>query len=231
MTDDPQLEDDMPVEPTTGMEEGAGEELLDEEFEGAIDTEVILAEAALERMHRKAYWHSNQKQLFMFLFANCLFFASAFAAWTRAAPGEAGDPSVYLRGLDTIRGSFIFALSIYGFWTAVFNIWHAQMKIWPYMLGAVLALWVGVSGFMQSIGDSNEQWKQAGVYLDGLESKKMLDDILVRLSVVAPGFWLLTVGGLVVVWVVVNGLMHGSQQSKAEAPAADGGGSTRRKRR
>jgi hypothetical protein len=229
MTDDPQLEDDMPVEPTSGMDDGAEEQFFEDELEGAIDTEAILADAALDRMHRKAYWHSNQKQLFMFLFANCLFFASAFAAWMRVAPGEAGDPSVYIRGLDTIRGSFIFALSIYGFWTAVFNIWHAQMKIWPYMLAAVLALWVGVSGFVQTIG--GDEWDAAGRYLEQLESKKMLDDILVRMSVVAPGYWLLTVGGLVVVWVVVNGLMQGSQQSKTEAPAGDGGGSSRRKRR
>jgi len=228
MSDDPLLEDDMPEMAPAEVEESPEEKYLAEEIDGDLDTEAILAEAALERMHRKAYWHANQKQLFMFLFANCLFFASAFVAWMRVAPGEAGDPSVYIRGLDTIRGSFIFALSIYGFWTAVFNIWHAQMKIWPYMLGAVLALWVGISGFVQGIGGA--EWDKASAYLDSLESKKLLDDILVRLSVIAPGYWLLTVGGLVVVWVIVNGLMQGSQ-SGAPASAGGGGASTRRKRR
>lgn len=181
-------------------------------------------------MHRKAYWHSNQKQLFAFLFANCLFFASAFVAWYRVSPGEAPDPSIYIRGVDTIRGALILAFSIYGFWTAVFNIWHAQMKVWPYMMTAMLALWVGIGGFMAGIG--GDQWETAKKHLESPEfgNKSLFDDLTTPLSVVAPGYWLLTIGGLVVVWVIITGLMQGSASAKASA-AEEATSSGRRRRR
>jgi len=235
MTDDPNTEDevlDEAVLAEAALESEA--DAFDEDvFEGdapVYDTEAILLEAGLARMERKAYWHANQKQLFAFLFANCLFFASAFVAWYRVAPGESPDPSIYIRGVDTIRGAFILAFSIYGFWTAVFNIWHAQMKVWPYMMSAALALWVGIGGFMSGIG--GEQWDTAKKYLDSPEfgSKSLFDDLTTPLSVVAPGYWLLTFGGLVVVWVVINGLMQGSASAKASA-AEEAASSGRRRRR
>lgn len=236
MTDDDALLDEDRPEDEVEVEASEAEEALaemdaafDEEAGMDVDTEALLAAAAMDRVSRQAYWHGNQKQLFTFLFANCLFFAGALVAWTRSTPGDpAGDPSTYITGLHTIRGAFIFALAIYGFWTAVFNIWHAQMKVWPYLLNAVLALWVGVSGFAQGIG--GEEWDKAGEYLKSLESKKVLDDILVRFSVIAPGYWLLTFGGLIVAWVIVNGLMKGAQQSEAAKAREAGDRSSRRRR-
>lgn len=224
MSDDPNLEDDLPVDESV-MDDGAGEA-----FDApGIDTHAILAEASMERMHRQAYWHGTDKQLFAFLFANCLFFAGVLVAWMRSAPGDpAGDPSTYVTGLHTIRGAFIFALAIYGFWTAVFNLWHGQMKVWPYLLNAILALWVGIAGFAHTIG--GPEWEKAKAYLDTLESKSFKDDMLVPLSTVAPGYWLLSFGGLIVVWVIINGLMKGSASAKG-APADEGAGKSSRKRR
>ena len=226
MTEDYMEEhDDAPFEEHDDMPIDEG----DEEHTEGIDTEDILGAAQLERIHRQAYWHGTSKELFAFLFANCLFFAGALAAWTRSVPGDPpGDPSTYITGLHTIRGGAIFALSIYGFWTAAFNIFHAQMRIWPYLLSGILALWVGVSAFVQGIGGEN--WDKAKAYLDTLESKKMLDDILVPASTIAPGYWLLSFGGLIVIWVIISGLMKGAQQTKAAAGAENGGGSGRRRR-
>ncbi len=230
MTDDPNLDDETMDEAPSAAEDAMSEidAAFDEEAGIDVDTGAILAEASMERIHRQAYWHGNQNQMFAFLFANCLFFAAVFVAWMRSAPGDpAGDPSTYVTGLHTIRGAFIFALAIYGFWTAVFNLWHGQMKVWPYLLNAVLALWVGIAGFAQTIG--GEEWEKAKAHLDTLESKTFKDDMLVPLSTVAPGYWLLTFGGLIVVWVIINGLMKGSQTSKAStAREAD---SSPRKRR
>jgi len=225
MSDDPNLDDDL------SADDGGMDDAADDAFEAAgVDTHAILAEASMERMHRQAYWHGTDKQLFTFLFANCLFFAGTLVAWMRSAPGDpAGDPSTYVTGLHTIRGGFIFALSIYGFWTAIFNVWHGQMKVWPYLLNAVLALWVGIAGFAHTIG--GEEWDKAKNYLETLESKKMLDDILVPLSTVAPGYWLLSLGGVIVVWVIINGLMKGSASAKGAAPAAETGGKPSRRRR
>lgn len=230
MTDDPNLEDETMDEAHSAAEDAMSEidAAFDEEAGVDVDTGAVLAEASMERIHRQAYWHGNQNQMFAFLFANCLFFAAVFVAWMRSAPGDpAGDPSTYVTGLHTIRGAFIFALSLYGFWTAVFNLWHGQMKVWPYLLNAILALWVGIAGFAQTIG--GEEWDKAKEHLKTLDSKTFKDDMLVPLSTVAPGYWLLTFGGLIVVWVIINGLMKGSQTSKATtAREAD---SSPRKRR
>ncbi len=227
--DEPEVEIEEPNEPTyEGLDDG---EFEAEAALGGVDHGEILAGAQLDRVHRQAYFHTTPKQLFTFLFANCLFFAGCLVAWTRVAPGDPpGDPSTYITGLHTIRGAFIFGLSIYGFWTAAFNIYSAQMKVWPYLMAAVLALWVGVGAFAQSIG--GEAWEKAGNYLESLESKKVLDDVLVRLSVIAPGYWLLTIGGLIVIWVILSGLMQGAQQVKAAGGSGgdEGGGSRRRRR-
>ena len=225
MSDEANLDDDLPAD------DGGMDEAADEAYdEPGVDAQAILAEASMERMHRQAYWHGTDKQLFSFLFANCLFFAGVLVAWMRSAPGDpAGDPSTYVTGLHTIRGAFIFALSIYGFWTGVFNLWHGQMKVWPYLINAVLALWVGIAGFAHTIG--GPEWDKAKGYLDTLESKKMLDDILVPLSTVAPGYWLLTVGGLIVVWVIIRGLMKGSASAKGGASTGESGGKPARRRR
>ena len=222
MTDDPNLEDEVADEGALEHDEGGYED-----FGAAADPAAILAEASLERMHRQAYWHHNSKQLFSFLFANCFFFAGTLAVWNRAVPGEAGDPSLYINGLDTIRGSVIFALSLYGFWTAVFNLWHGQMKVWPYLLNAVLALWIGIGGIAAGVG--GERWDAAKAWLGEQTSKKLLDDITVPISVIAPGFWLLSIGGLIVVWVIIQGLLKGQQSVKASG-ASESGGSSRRRR-
>ena len=240
MTDDPNPADDLPEEPTGTLAEGAeaaspDDAPLDEVFDGETeghpeyDTQAIMQQAMLDRMHRKAYWHSNQRQLFAFLFANCMFFASGFVAWVRAGYAEVKvdgewvvqaldvDASLLFSGVDTIRGGLIFALAIYGFWTAVFNIWHAQMKVWPYLLGATLALWVGLGGFISTIG--GEQWELAIRYKDSAAfgSKSLFTDMTVPLSTIAPAFWLLAIGGLMVVWIIINGLMQGSQAAKSAA--------------
>ncbi len=230
MSDDPNLEDDIPMD-DVGMDEAA-EEAFDDAFDTAgIDTHAMLAEANMERMHRQAYWHGTDKQLFTFLFANCLFFAGVLVAWMRSVPGDpAGDPSTYVTGMHTIRGALIFALAIYGFWTAVFNIWYGQMKVWPYLLNAVLALWVGVAGIARTVG--SEEWDRAVAFKDDVDrfgSKTLFDDMTVPLSTIAPGYWLLSFGGLLVVWVIIHGLMKGSASAKS-APAAEGAGKSRRRR-
>jgi len=212
------------------LDDAAGEEALYGESaagEGQVDAAALLAEARELRLTRQAYFHGTSKQLFAFLLANCLFLAGSLAAWTRAGVHEVGDPSTYIHGLDTIRGTMIFALAIYGFWTAAFNIFFGQMKVWPYLLNAVLGLWVGLAGFMAGVGGEN--WEKAQQWLDEPgRTKKMLDGLTVPLSTIAPGYWLLTLGGLLVAFVILNGLLQGRQSTRGQAP--EGGGSARRGR-
>ena len=95
------------------------------------------------------------------------------------------------------------------------------MKVGVYFLNALIALWVGIGGFQSTIGGA--QWEKAKAYLNTLESKVVLDDILVPMSTIAPGYWLLTVGGLIVLFIILTGLMRGrsaTREAAASAPPA-----------
>ena len=137
--------------------------------------------------------------------------------------GDAGGAPIR-DGLDTIRGSLIFGLGIYGFWTAYFNIYGGQMKVWPYLMNALIALWAGIGGIMGAI--NGPAWDAAGRYLETEGLKKiLLDDITIRLSVIAPGYWLITLGGVIVLWVILSGLKKGASTAKT---TTSGGRSRRR---
>ncbi|MHC5011652.1 MAG: hypothetical protein ACYTG6_12020 [Planctomycetota bacterium] len=238
MTDDITPPEDEGLEEAASAEAeeaaAAAEEALEEEvfFEGdeegmeAVDMAAILAEAQHDALRARAAWSLVHKELFILLFANCLFFAGALAAWSRAY-GWMTTPEAPLTGLDTIRGALIFALAIYGFWTMVFNIWHRQLVVWPFLLNALLALWVGIPGFTSRIG--SQAWDDAIHYVDKvMPSKTMLDWILTPLSTIPPGHWLLTLGGAIVLIVLLKGVLGGHSKSRSTTAEESGG---RRRRR
>jgi hypothetical protein len=209
-----------------------------------LSEEQALADAREDRFRARAAWSLVDRPLFAFLFANCLFFAAALGSWTTRIPDvKPGKDQTWAElaaqhalsevwGLETIRGVLIFALAIYGFWTAVFNIWHRQMKLWPYLLNALLAEWVGIQMILGNIsGPTADAMKKA---LDAKASPTLMDSILYRLGVVPPAAWALVFGGIIVFVVLIRGIMEGGKKVKARAaeaggaPDADGG---RRRRR
>lgn len=207
MSDDDVIHDE-------GMDEGS-----DGGFQDAGDGyseahEAALAEAQAERLTRQAFLHGVDKQLFTFLFANCCFFAAAFVSWERGAPGTDVDPSTLVAGVHTVRGAVLLALSLYGFWTCVLNIFHGQMKIWPFLWSAVIGATVAIGG----IGAGIDRWDAVAKHLSTFSSKALLDDITHRLAAIAPGAWLCTIGAFLVFWVLLTGLMKGRASGKA-APA------------
>lgn len=211
-----------------GLDDGAPE--------SEIDAEALLAEARDDELRMKAYWHLLPKVNFAFLFANCLFFAGALCAWTRMVPPDwlkaAGqpvqelDPSTYIMGLDTIRGTVIFALAMFGFFQITFNIVSRTTKIWPFVLNALIALEVGIGGLSRGFGSDQMDW--AREYLKKADSKTMMDDITVPLSAIPPAYWVLTIGGMIVLIVLINGIMSGAKKAKMAAAAAGGEGRRRR---
>ena len=219
-------------EPYTGDEEFEDELAADS---GEVDTAALMAEAYDDQLRMKASWHLIPRENFVFLFANCLFFAGALCAWSRMIPPDwleaAGkarvelDPSTYLMGLDTIRGTFIFALAMYGFFQVVFNIVGRTTKVWPFMLNALVALEVGIGGLSRGFG--SEAMDMASTYLENAESKTLMDDMMVPLSAVPPAYWMLTLGGMIVLIVILNGIMTGAK--KAKMAAAEEGASRRRR--
>jgi hypothetical protein len=206
----------------------AGREAADEapllEETPVYDTESILAQAKEDAIRTRASWSLISRELFVLLFANCLFCAGALASWNRGAPGEAVNRAVLDTGLDTVRGGAIFALALYGFWASIFNVWGRQMIVWPFLLNAMLGLWIGIAGFTRGIG--GDAWEAAKKQLSTQEDKTLLDDWFAPLSTIAPGYWLLTAGGILVMVVILKGILGGA--AKAKAAAAAGGPRRRR---
>jgi hypothetical protein len=209
----------------------AAEESFEEEVEVyeedamAAEAEAALAEARSTALRARASWSLVHKEMLLMLLANCFFLAGVLAVWARAVPGETFDPSQAITGLDTIRGGIIFALAIYGFWTFALNVWFRQLVVWPYLVNALLALWVGIPGFTHNIG--SDRWDAANAYL-AKHAHSMLDNALTPLSVIPPGFWLLTIGGALVLIVLLKGIIGGASRSRAAAAEAGAG---RRRRR
>lgn len=199
------------------------EAFLDEEAMQAAAQEAM-SEAQARGLLARAEWSLVHKELLLLLFANCLFFVGVLAAWSRAAPGVAGDPSTWLHGLDTIRGSAIFVLAIFGFWMLALNFRYRQSVVWPFLLNAILALWVGIPGFTRTIG--SERWDTAVAFVDDMAKKSFLDKVFIPLSSVPPAYWLLTFGGAIVLIVLLKGVMSGASAAKQSAAA---GGRRRRR--
>ncbi len=184
-------------------------------------------EASADRFARQAFLFGVDKQVFTFLFANCLMMAGVLATWYRVGPGETYDAQYAINGLGSIRGTIIFALCLYGFFTAVLNIFYGQMKIWPYLMAAILSVWVGLGGIKNAL--TSEKLDAVSDYLKTVDHNAFFDPIMERGSLIAPGYWGLTLGGLLVLWLLINGIMRGASSVKSQA--AEEGTSTRRRRK
>ena len=96
------------------------------------------------------------------------------------------------------------------------------------MLNALIALEVGITGIKSVLGAEGGARDMAKAYLDqdGVP-KTMLDDVTVPLSAIPPAYWMLTLGGMIVLIVIINGIMSGAKKVKM-AQAEEGGGRRRR---
>lgn len=207
----------------------AEEEILEaaEDFYGdddpAVQWEEALGEAHRDGLAAKAWWSLVHKEQMTLLIANILFFVGVLAAWSRAVPGQVADASTYIHGLDTIRGALIFALALYGFFTIGVNLRFRQTRVGPFLINALFALWVGIPGFTRMIGSA--EWDQARAHVELLkqtEGVSLLDGFLIPLSAIAPGYWMLTAGGLLVLLVLVRGVLAGASSVKAAQREAAG---------
>jgi hypothetical protein len=205
------------TETDEGFEEGAEEGA---ELGVGVDVDALLGEARARATQARAAWSLIHKELLALLLANCFFFAGALASWSRGVPSDVDFvQSFYLQGIDTIRGAAIFALAIFGFWIMLINFVFRQLIVWPYLINALLALWVGIPGFTRTIG--SDKWDRAKAYGDTLSNQSMLDDIMHPLSTIPGGFWLLTAGGALVLIVLLKGILGGASKGRG---AGDEGG-------
>lgn len=200
------------------------EEFFAEDEEAVMaQREEAMAQAQAGNLRAQADWFLVHKELILLLFANCLFFAGVLVAWDRTLDWDA-SPRAAFTGLSTIRGGLIFALALHGFWTLFLNFRYRQTIVWPFLLNAIFALWVGIPGFTGNFG--SDRWTAAKEYMDG-QTASFLAKFLAPFSNTAPGYWLLTAGGALVLIVLLKGVISGASKTKAKA-AAGGGGRRRR---
>lgn len=188
--------------------------------------EQLIYEAEANRRRAAAAMHLVHKEHFAFLFANCFFLAGALSAWTRAPYGETANGALLVTGMDTIRGAAIFALAIYGFWTTGIGLYTKRTKVWPFLLNALLGLWVGVGAVIKGIG--SPAWDHAYKVLKDPEKTPEytpMDSLLAGLGTIAPGYWMLTGASMLVLFIVLKGILGGHAKSKRGAGGDEGAGS------
>jgi hypothetical protein len=128
-------------------------------------------------------------------------------------------------GLETIRGSLIFALSVYTFWSLAIGFHTKKTTVWPLLLNMLFGLWVGLGAVIKGVG--SKEWDDAYEVLHKTEYS-MLDNMLAGLSTIAPGYWMLTGASLLVLFIIVKGIVGGAAKSKGTAAAGAGEGRRRR---
>lgn len=220
----------LPEEALTN-EGGAPAEEEGEALPGGTASE-LLYEAEANRRRALAAMSLVHKEHYSFLFANCFFLAGSLAAWTRAPFAEPVNGGTLMHGLDTIRGAAIFALAIFGFIVSIQGLYTKRTVVWPFLLNAMLGLWVGLGGVVKGLG--GPAWDLAYKNLKDptkFASYSKLDEALAGVSTIAPGFWMLTGASLLVLFVVVKGIVSGASKAKAAASEAGEAGEGRRRRR
>lgn len=216
-----------PLEPAELHEEGLGDEAMgDEAHPPGGSVEELLFEAEANRRRANASMSLVHKEHFALLLANCLFFAGALAAW-RTLPYDQNDTAGMLTtGLGTIRGALIFALSIYGFWSLGIGLYTKKTVVWPFLLNMLFGLWVGLGGVIR--GFESKEWFAAYDVLH-TRARSALDSMLTGPGTIAPGYWMLTGGSLLVLFIIVKGIVSGA--TKGKGPAVDAGAGDGRRRR
>lgn len=164
-------------------------------------------------------WGTAHKEHFLFLLASILIAVGCFASWAVRSPGAVTESA---NGFSTIRGSFMFALAVYGVITAILNVLYRRLIVWPFLLNALVALWVGIAGIVGAMDSKAwEAWKTH--FKSGAN---MLDGFAGQVRAIPPGFLLLSAaGGLVMISLlkgVVAGAAAGSAKDKAKKDALEG---------
>jgi len=159
-------------------------------------------------------WGTVHKELFLFLFASVLIGVGCIASWAIRSPSGSSDAA---NGLTTIRGCVMFALSLYGITSAYFSILNRKMVVWPFLLNALIALWLGLPAVSNAIG--GPAWKAWGKLAE-TGGGTLMDKWFGGFRAIPPGILLLTVGGLLVAISILKGIVAGFVAGAAKSKAA-----------
>jgi hypothetical protein len=170
-------------------------------------------------------WKTVDAELFGMIFASVLIGIGCLVSWTQKRPAD-------FTGISTVRGSVMLALAVYGVFSGVLNVLYRRHVVWPALINAILALWTGVGGLMDVM--QTEAWKNAGREREEQVAyfEKYFGEYM---RAIPPGFLLLTIGGALVMMMIVKGLVAGagnaSAKAKAKEAARDAEAEARRARR
>lgn len=134
-----------------------------------------------------------------------------------------------MTGLDTLRGALLFALALYGVIAGIFNVLFRRMVMWPYVLGGLLALWVGLQGLISAMG--SRAWDLWKTWAKG---KSIMESVLAPVRSISPGHLLLTIAGILTVVKLVGGILAAATKGKPDAGGGEkkeGGAAARRRAR
>jgi len=160
-----------------------------------------------------------------------------------APPAKPGAPKVMiekttevapqvetLSGLSTIRGSFMFAIAIYGVFVALFNLLYKRMIVWPFFLNGVIALEVGLQGVSRSMGST--AWD---LWAEKTKGINWVEKLLGSWRAIPSAYLLFTFAGAIVLISIVKGVVAGfasaSAKQKDKQAAASEATEARRKAR
>ncbi len=183
----------------------------------------LLALLAIARLRKAARAGAPQspagsKESFRLLFGASFVVAAGFAVWQRAT---VYDGHVEVTGFDSVSVSLLFAFGLYSFVVGIANVVSGRMV--PGMPAAFIAgvcgLWFGIRGFLTTWQQNGcLGWDQVGKNIAGTPDEGILTQVRLWLGQFAPGPWVATIGGLVIVLVFLKGILAGG--GKKAAPAA-----------
>jgi hypothetical protein len=168
-------------------------------------------------------WGTVHKELYLFLLCSILIAVGCLASWTGRVPlkdaaghltGATGYIGREMTGLDTIRGTVMFAIAVYGVLAGMMNILYRRMVVWPYLLNALIALWVGVSGIASAIG--GDAWSLWGKYGEG---KSLTEKWFGGFRSIPPGMLLLALAGFVIMARLLGGIVSAATAGKGGGQA------------
>lgn len=135
-----------------------------------------------------------------------------------------------ISGLSTIRGSFMFAIAIYGIFVALFNLLYKRMIVWPFFLNAVVALEVGLQGISRA--KDSVAWE---LWAEKTKDINWVEKAIGAWRAIPSAFLLLTFAGAIVLISIVKGVVGGfasaSAKQKDKQAAAAEAAEARRKAR
>ncbi|MDH3590933.1 MAG: hypothetical protein OER88_03590 [Planctomycetota bacterium] len=165
------------------------------------------------------------KEHFTILLGAALVVAAGLAVWERGT-----IYGVEVRGTQSILRTFMLGFALYTVAAGIANIATGRLRgMGTTFVTGVMALWMGVKGFLAfNDVDGFKGWQETEQFLKEHGGSNFQRQIEHYLSQWAPGVWLATVGGALILWVFLKAIIGGGKK-KAPAPAPARSSSRRRR--